>query len=256
MVKAKKSLGQHFLKSEKTLSQIVAAGKIAPDETILEIGPGQGVLTEKLLERAEKVIAVEKDRLLIPLLRERFALEIKTGKLTLIEGDILKLSVESLQLTANSYKLIANIPYYITGAIIEQFLSAEYQPSSMVLLVQKEVAERMVAKGGKESILSIATKAYGAVHIVAKVPAGAFAPAPQVDSAIIAIENISRDFFAGIDERLFFTTLKKAFGQKRKTLGATLRPHLAALAASGIDPKARPETLSLADWKRLALSLA
>lgn len=252
-MQAKKSLGQHFLKSDKALAQIVAAGKLTPHDIVLEIGPGQGVLTERLLAYSEKVIALEKDRTLIPLLQERFALELRIGKLELIEVDVLRYD---MSLLPHSYKIIANIPYYITGAIIEQFLGTAYQPSMMVLLVQKEVAERMVAKGGKESILSIATKAYSVPHIIAKVPAGAFVPTPTVDSAIIALENISRDFFIGIQEEKFFTILKQAFGQKRKTLGATLRPYLAALESASINPKTRPEDLTLLDWRRLVRAIA
>ncbi len=260
-MKAKKSLGQHFLKSERALREIVAAGNVGPQDVVLEIGPGQGALTKGLVERAKKVVAIEKDRELIPLLTETFAPFIREGRLEIMEADVLSFTPSVLLLSA-SYKLIANIPYYITGAIIEQFLSATHQPKQMVLLVQKEVAERMVAKDKKESVLSCAVKAYGTPRLVAKVPAGAFAPAPNVDSAIISIENISREFFKDLDEKRFFEVLKAVFGMKRKQIGGSLTDHvtdrtraLSALSLAGIDPKARPEDLALSDWKRLIQAL-
>lgn len=256
--KAKKSLGQHFLKSEKALSQIIDAGDIHADDIVLEIGPGEGVLTERLLALAGKVIAIEKDRELIPLLEERFAKEIKSGKLDIVQEDILKFKPEILRFYKKPYKLIANIPYYITGAIIEQFLSTAYQPEQMVILIQKEVAERIVTKDGKESVLSMAVHAYGNPRIVAKVPAGAFVPAPKVDSAIVSIEQISRKFFVDIDEALFFKVLKFIFGKKRKQIGGSLTDFLkdkqktrSVLVGAHIEVTARPETLSLTDWKNI-----
>lgn len=257
-MKAKKSLGQHFLKSEKALSQIVAAGNVAPNDLVLEIGPGKGVLTEQLLKKRARVIAIEKDRELIPHLQETFNDAIAENMLDIIEADILTFDPETLRSYKEPYKLIANIPYYITGAIIEQFLSTYFQPTAIVLLVQKEVAERMVAKDGKESVLSIAVKAYGTPRLIAKVPAGAFTPAPKVDSAIIAIEGISRDFFKNINEQFFFKILKGVFGKKRKQIGGSLGEVIAdktkaqtALQMANIETTARPETISLSTWKLL-----
>lgn len=263
-MKAKKSLGQHFLKSEKALRQIIDAGDIHADDIVLEIGPGHGVLTERLLKLAGKVIAIEKDRELIPLLEEKFASEIKEGKLILLEKDVREFDPTNYSLlsTNSRYKLIANIPYYITGAIIEQFLSTTYQPELMVLLMQKEVAQRIVAKDEGESILSIAVKAYGEPNMVGIVPPGAFAPAPTVDSAVLLIENISRDFFIGTNEILFFTIMKTCFGQKRKQLGHTLallykkEQFLPLLEQIGISPKTRPEELTKVIWKLLSTTLS
>lgn len=262
-MKAKKSLGQHFLKSEKALAAIVAAGDIHADDIVLEIGPGQGVLTEQLLRLAGKVIAIEKDSALIPFLKEKFAKEIEEERLDIIEDDILKFDPAVLRFYNTPYKLIANIPYYITGAIIEQFLSTKHQPEQMVLLVQKEVAERVVAKDGKESVLSIAVKVYGTPRIVAKVPAGAFVPAPNVDSAILAIDQISRNFFSAIDELHFFKLVKFIFGKKRKQIGGSLSDFLhdtekahTSLARVGIDPKTRPENLSKEQWRVLVQEIA
>lgn len=265
-MKAKKSLGQHFLKSEKALSQIVDASDPVGDDIILEIGPGHGVLTERLVFFAGKVIAVEKDRELIPLLEERFADAIAGKKLEVLHKDILDFNPELLSFYTNhSYKLVANIPYYITGAIIEKFLSTPYQPSLMVLLMQKEVAERIIARDKKESILSIAVKAYGTPKIVGKVPPGAFVPPPTVDSAILLIQNISRDFFINpqtkevlCNEALFFKVLKGVFGKKRKQIGGSLAElcgnkefALQVLGVSFIDPKTRPEDIALHTWKKL-----
>lgn len=251
----KKSLGQHWLKSQKALKQIIEAGDIRANDLVLEIGPGEGALTERLVFVADKVLAVEKDRSLIATLEEKFAEGIAQNRLEIIEGDILTWNPEVLK---KPYKLIANIPYYITGAIIEKFLSIQNQPGLMVLLMQKEVAERIVSRDGKESILSIAVKAYGTPSIIAKVPPGAFAPAPTVDSAILLIANISRDFFADCDEKLFFSLLKTIFGKKRKQIGGSLTDFLKnkeralyILNEAGIHSTDRPETLPLEKWKAL-----
>jgi len=156
MILAKKSLGQNFLKSEKALSQIVEAGEIAPGETVLEIGPGLGALTEKLLLSGARVIAVEKDDNLFTRLKGKFKNELEEGRIALIHEDIMGFKIETLR---EKYKLIANIPYNITGAILEKFLSASHQPEKMVLVVQKEGEGRKVARDGKESIVKNSVKA-------------------------------------------------------------------------------------------------
>lgn len=290
-MKAKKHLGQHFLTSQKALFDMVTAGDIHKNDLILEIGPGKGVLTERILELAGKVITIEKDTELIPLLKEKFEKELNSGQLEILPKDILLFDPSILKEYKKPYKLIANIPYYITGAIIEQFLGANHQPERMVLLIQKEVAERIIARdqlsgnlGGKQSILSIAVNAYGTPKIVAKVPAGAFFPPPKVDSAIISIENISRDFFKDTDpprigsprfseageplrveagEKLFFEILKSCFGKKRKQLLGSLGDFLenkdkamSVLQIANISPKARPETLSKEDWRKIAQTVS
>ena len=165
------------------------------NDVILEIGPGKGKLTERLLENSEHVIAIEKDNELFEFLKEKFSAQIKNGSLVLIHDNILNFNASAYGLAPSAYKIIANIPYNITGAILKKFLTADRQPERMVLLVQKEVAERIVARDGKESILSISVKAYGEPKMVMKVPARYFSPAPKVDSAVIAINNISRKNF-------------------------------------------------------------
>jgi 16S rRNA (adenine1518-N6/adenine1519-N6)-dimethyltransferase len=270
MMQAKKHLGQHFLTSQKALFDMVTAGDIHNDDLVLEIGPGKGVLTKELLEKGAQVIAIEKDLDLIPLLKEKFEKEIETEQLQILPKDILLFDPKILRLYKKPYKLIANIPYYITGSIIEQFLGASYQPERMILLIQKEVAERIIARdqrsgnlGGKQSILSIAVSVYGTPKIISKVPAGAFFPPPKVDSAIIAINNISRDFFKDCDEQKFFEVLKFCFGKKRKQLLGSLTEYLgdrtkatSILQISNISEKSRPESLLKEDWAKLATQIA
>lgn len=257
--KAKKSLGQNFLKSQAALAEIIAAGKLGKDDTVLEIGPGKGALTEKLLAYAGKVIAIEKDNELVSFLSEKFAEEIKNKKFILLNDDVLEFD-EKEYFKKNPYKIIANIPYNITGAILRKFLSSGAQPSLMVLLVQKEVAERIVARDKKESILSISVKAYGTPRYVAKVAARYFSPAPKVDSAIISIESISKTQFASLkEENRFFELVRAGFAHKRKLLAGNL-------ASAGFDPKsiltvcgipehARAENLTSENWICLAKKL-
>ena len=254
--RAKKSLGQNFLKSDMMLGKIIEAGEISSDDVILEIGPGKGTLTEKLLERAGKVIAVEKDRELFELLKTKFEKEIKSGSLVLLNEDILKFNTKPYLATESpSYKIIANIPYNITGAILKKFLTEKNQPSRMVLMVQHEVARRIVARDGKESILSISVKAYGQPKLIAKVPARYFSPAPKVGSAIIDIRDISREIFENNTERekKFWKLVKTGFAHKRKKISGNLKNIIPTekLTELGLSDQ-RAEDLPISDW--LALS--
>ena len=258
--RAKKSLGQHFLRSASAVREIVAAGELAAGEAVLEIGPGEGVLTRALLATGAIVTAVEKDRDLIPLLSAIFAAEIASGQLTLIEGDVLDFEPPTHGLRAGGYKLIANIPYYITGAIMEQFLESPDHPSRIVFLIQKEVATRAVARDKKESILSIAVKAFGTPRIAAKVPASAFRPAPKVDSAILSIADISHDRFtqAHLPIRQFFAIVRAGFAHKRKLLARNLETVATPAATAhafgqlGLSEKSRAEDLDPGIWFALA----
>ena len=253
--KAKKSLGQNFLKSEIALQKIIQAGEIKPDDVILEIGPGKGALTEKLLEKSQKVIAVEKDRELYEFLKNKFIKYIEMHTLILVCEDVLKFDTETYGLEPSAYKIIANIPYNITGAILKKFLTAKNQPESMVLMVQKEVAKRILAKDGKESIISISVKAYGKPKMVMKVPARYFSPAPKVDSAVIAIKNISRDLFVQSStlhkveefEKKFWAIVKAGFAHKRKKLGGNLKKVCQGKPLALLKDK-RAEDLALEDW--------
>ena len=253
-MRAKKSLGQNFLNSHAVAREIVASAKIVPSNTVLEIGPGKGFLTEGLLASGARVIVVEKDDRMIPLLSDKFAQEILEKRLTLIHGDIVELlDTQTLKLP-KKYKVVANIPYYITGYILRAFLERGEKPETMVLMVQKEVADRIIARDKKESILSIAVKAYGTPRLVKKVPARYFTPAPNVDSAVIAIEDISNKHFKNkSDEARFFEIMKTGFAHKRKQLSGNLKeifgtrtPEL--LLIHNIDPYARGEDLSFEDW--------
>lgn len=259
---AKKSLGQNFLKSSKAISDIVSAGRLSDKDVVLEIGPGKGALTEKLLETGAKVVAVEADRELIPILQEKFASEIESGQMILVNEDILNFNPKNYALLTTHYKLISNIPYYITGAIIRKFLETDIQPELMVLLVQKEVAERIVARDGKESILSMSVKAYGKPKYITKVSARYFTPEPKVDSAVILIDNISKENFKKLKESDFFTVVKTAFGQKRKTLAKNLgeivenkEELVKILAKLDVSLTARAEDLTFLQMFQLAREL-
>ncbi len=259
---AKKSLGQHFLHAEGILDSIIEAGDVVGDDLILEIGPGKGSLTKPLVFFAGKVIAVEKDDELYENLKEKFKKEIENQRLDLIHQDILNFDPNVLSFYKDlSYKIIANIPYNITGSILRKFLTAEYKPETMVLLVQKEVAERIVAQDGKESILSLSVKVFGEPKYVKTVKAGSFTPPPQVDSAILAIKNINNDFFGGktdkVNENKFFELVKTGFKSKRKKLSSNLseiypkNKVLEVFEKLKLDPNLRAEDASLEIWKKL-----
>ncbi len=247
-------LGQHFLKHAWAAAKLAHAVGVRAGETILEIGPGKGVLTRELLALGP-VVAIEKDPALVALLKEMFSAEIADGRLRLIEGDIRNFDPASWQLQAERYVVAANIPYYITGEIIRQFLTADAQPRTMALLVQKEVAQRITSK--KESILSLSVKAYGTPKLVEKVSRTHFSPPPSVDSAILSINDISKKFFDTITEEDFFRVVHAGFASKRKMLANNLANIFGkesaqqAMQTAGIDPKARAEDVPLLQWKKL-----
>ncbi|MFN4181286.1 MAG: 16S rRNA (adenine(1518)-N(6)/adenine(1519)-N(6))-dimethyltransferase RsmA [Candidatus Paceibacteria bacterium] len=257
MHKAKKSLGQNFLKSEAALHAIIQAGEITEKDTIVEIGPGKGALTERLLEKAGKVVAIEKDKDLLPILEEKFNTEIEKGKLVIVNQDVLECNLENF--VQAEYKVIANIPYNITGAILKKFLAGNHQPGLMVLLVQKEVALRIVARDLKESILSISVKTYGMPTYIMKVAARYFSPAPKVDSAVIKIANISKDFFHknNVNEENFWSLIHAGFAHKRKMLAGNLktwRPDIdwgAVFATCRIPTNTRAEDIGINQWVSL-----
>ncbi|MBP9715010.1 MAG: ribosomal RNA small subunit methyltransferase A [Candidatus Pacebacteria bacterium] len=254
--KAKKSLGQNFLKSSMILNKIVDAGEVEKGYIVLEIGPGKGALTEKLLEKAEKVIAIEKDDGLFSFLSEKFEKEIENRHLILENKDILGFEPLKHGLDKTNYKIIANIPYNITGAILKKFLTEENPPKTMVLMVQHEVAKRIIANDNKESILSISVKAYGEPKMVTKVGARYFAPPPKVDSAVILIKNISKKTFTHnkIEEKKFWELVKTGFAHKRKILAGNLRelgPEIDwanEIKKINLNEKIRAEDLSLGSW--------
>ena len=256
---AKKSLGQNFLKNEGVLAKIAAAGNLSSKDTVLEIGPGHGALTKHLLGTGATVIAIEKDTALAEELKTTFAKEIKDKKFILIEGDALDETL--LKKLPKQYKLIANIPYNITGAFFRMYLSATNPPTDMVVLIQEEVADRIIARNKKESILSIAVKAYGAPEKLFKVSPGSFVPAPKVTSAVIHIHNISKTNFKKADEKLFFEILRAGFAHKRKMLAGNLSELFSkeviarVFAEASLPAKTRAEDLSLPTWLSLTILL-
>lgn len=255
-------LGQHFLTGLWAARKLAEAVAARPQETILEIGPGRGALTRELLATGRSVVAIEKDEALVHELSGTFAGEIARGKLRIHSEDIRDLNPKKIGLKNGEYVVAANIPYYITGEIIRQFLTNRVQPRAMALLLQKEVADRIIARDGKESILSLSVKAYGNPKAVAKVSRGNFSPPPSVDSAILVIENVSKKFFSGISEEMFFTVVRAGFASKRKFLANNLaalfdkKTAEHVLAACGIDEKARAETVPLEKWKCLSERLS
>lgn len=258
-MQAKKSLGQHFLHSKRAIGDMISAANIKADDNILEIGPGTGVLTGTLLQASANVLAIEADIRAVEILKEKFSEEIKNNRLNIVHGDILEMDRGTLFATG-SYSIVANIPYYITGAILQKFLENEDRPKQMTLMIQREVADRIIANDGRESLLSISVKAYGSPRIVSRVPRGAFVPPPNVDSAIIAIENISDSKFKenNIGERQFFDIVKNGFAHKRKVLISNLTPLcgkeklIAIFHGLSIPEKVRAEELGNDIWFELA----
>ncbi len=261
-LKAKKSLGQNFLRDQEILNDIVASAAVGGGDLVLEVGPGEGDLTRVLLDAGATVYGVEKDSRAIPYLEKKFAEEIKAGKYILQEGDALEMEPEDFFQKDQSYKIVANIPYYITGLLIRNFLEVDHKPESITLVVQKEVAER-IATDKKESILSLSVKAYGEPEYVRTIEAKYFDPAPKVDSAILHIGNISNEFFntSTIDSDSFFNLIKLGFAQKRKTLVKNLSQEYPKellreiLVSLDINEKVRAEELSPPLWVKLVQEL-
>jgi 16S rRNA (adenine1518-N6/adenine1519-N6)-dimethyltransferase len=222
-IKAKKSLGQHFLKDNNVIRKMVNIEDLK-GKNVLEIGPGKGILTKALLEAKSKVTAIELDERVIDFLKSEFCSY--DDRISIIHGDILNMDIDSL-FQGEKYVVVSNIPYYITGLILSLFLDSKHKPESMILLVQKEVAERVVARDGKESILSMAVKAYGIPELSFLVKRGCFEPAPNVDSAVLHIRNIrsieeNPKNISKISQESFLKCIKTGFSHKRKILYANL----------------------------------
>lgn len=250
-MQAKKSLGQNFLMHARTAERITLVADITSETVVFEIGPGTGMLTRELLKLARKVIALEADYELYEKLQTDFKKEITEGRLELVHGDICTYPLNTTTVGNRGYHLVANIPYYLTGKIFRMFLEAEHQPSSMTLLVQKEVADRIIARDGKESILSLSVKVYGAPKREFLVPRGAFLPAPNVDSAVLTIRDISRKHFSNpAEEKRFFELLHTGFAHKRKFVRNNLAE--AGLPYGDISEKARAEDVPLSVWLAIA----
>jgi 16S rRNA (adenine1518-N6/adenine1519-N6)-dimethyltransferase len=265
-----KGLGQNFLVDENALRKVVGAAEISDGDVILEIGPGLGSLTRYLAATAQQVIAVELDEKLLPALHETLA---PFDNIKILIGDILKLNpVELVEQVTKidregstsvpglpSYKVVANVPYYITSALIRHLLEAKIQPHSLVLTVQKEVAQRICEQPPKMSLLALSVQVYGAPRITAKIPASAFYPTPKVHSAVVKIDLYASPLIPKSNIPTFFRLAKAGFGQKRKTLRNAISAGMAwpkeqataILESAGIDPQRRAQTLSLDEWGRL-----
>lgn len=257
-IKPARSKGQNFLINEKIYDDLVKAADLNLEDTVLEIGPGLGFLTAKLAKKVKKVIAVELD--------DKLAAYLQTGidaqgldNVEIINGDILRVNLDS-RLSEN-YKIVANIPYNISSLFLRLFLSAQHKPELLVLMLQKEVAERIVATPPDMSILAVSVQYYGVPEIIRLVKAGNFWPEPKVDSAVISIKVRAEE--TGLDDKKFFQIVRIGFSAKRKMLKNNLAAGLKSdqkkmeniLVEQGLNPKIRAEDLSLADWQKLFAAL-
>lgn len=259
-MRAKKRFGQHFLSDTNILNRIVDAAEIAPEETVLEVGPGLGALTSVLAERARSVVAVEVDRDLIAGLRSRFA---SAANVAIVEGDVLALSPSELLATETGdlapYVVVANLPYNIAAPVLRRFLEGDVRPRRLVVMVQLEVAEAIAAKPGRMSLLSVATQVYGDTRLVMKVAPGAFSPPPKVESAVVRID-VAAQPKVDVPLDAFFRMARAGFGNPRKQLRNSLSFGLHVkqevidqlMARAGVDATLRPQVLSLDDWAAIA----
>jgi 16S rRNA (adenine1518-N6/adenine1519-N6)-dimethyltransferase len=251
----KRHLGQNFLYDASILSRIISAADLSPEDTVVEIGPGPGRMTRLLAERSKRLIAIELDRALFERLKGDF---IAYRNVEIIHGDVLQFPFETLE----AFRVVANIPYYITTPIIFRLLEAKENLRSMTLTIQKEVAERIVAKpGGKDyGVLSISVQYHAVPELKFIIPKEAFRPVPKVDSAVIHMNIRQIPQVSVRDEKLFFSIVRMAFSQRRKTLANSLgsfgKDIKHVLAGAGIDHRRRPETLSIGEFARLSDSLA
>lgn len=262
----KKSLGQHFLTSDMVPRWLCDAAEVNDTDTVLEIGPGTGILTKELLARGAKVITLEADQRAITVLEETFAEPIATGQLVVHHLDVRDLDLAKIEgLNDQQFKIVANIPYYLSGHLFRTCLQTSCQPSDLVFLVQKEVAKRASAnetRGEKHSLLSLSIQAYGEVSYVKTVSRGHFNPSPKVDSGIVAVHHISRHNFSNVSETDFFRVLKLGFAQKRKQLLGNLTSTYGRESLQRIFVKLQlPETIRAEDvrldkWLSLATELA
>jgi 16S rRNA (adenine1518-N6/adenine1519-N6)-dimethyltransferase len=256
----KKSLGQNFLNSDYVPKQMCDAAKLQAGERVLEIGPGSGALTREILNRGATVLALEADERAIAELQTTFATEINEGQLEVRHYDARNITTSELGLQDGTFKVIANIPYYLSGLLFRKLLATNVQPNTLVFLIQKEVAER-IARDPKESLLSLSVKAFGEPHYITTVKRTHFTPPPKVDSAIVAVNNISRHNFAQLAETYFFDLLHLGFGQKRKQLLGNLSAQFERTALEkafrhcDLPLTVRAEDISLNEWLALATTL-
>jgi len=255
----RKEMGQHFLADRGALQRIVAAAELGPGESVLEIGAGLGTLTRALSASAGRVVAVELDHRLIPVLQEELA---DRSNVRVVQGDILALDPADL-MEGQSYLVVANLPYAITSAVLRHLLEARLPPRRMVVTVQREVAERIVARGGRMSLLAVSVHFYGQPRLLFRLKPGAFYPPPGVESAVVRIDRRRQPPVAARGVEGFFRVVRAGFSQPRKQLrnslaaGLGLEPRTVAeaLRQAGVDPRRRAERLRLEDWVRVMRAL-
>lgn len=258
-----KRLGQNFLVSQGVLKRIIAAADLEPEDVVLEVGPGLGTLTRLLAQQAKQVIAVELDPGLVEVLSRTLA---DCPNVRVIHGDILEMEPgrQGLGELASGYKVVANLPYYITSAVLRHLLTAEVRPQYLVLTVQWEVARRLTASPGQMSLLAVSVQLYGRPRIVARIPARAFYPVPKVNSAVVRIDLYDKPVGDVADVERLFEVVRAGFGQKRKQLRNALAQGLSlpvgtvleALRRAGVDETRRAQTLSLEEWIRVTQALS
>jgi len=258
--KPKKGLGQNFLIDKNILQKIIDAANISPEDTILEVGPGVGTLTQELAKKAKRVVAVEKDEAMIKILKENLK---DLDNVEIIQGDILK--VDYLKFKIENYKVVANIPYYLTSPLIRKFLEVENKPEEIILMIQKEVAHRICATPPDMNLLAVSVQFYANPKIVFNVSKNSFWPIPKVDSAIIKITPHTSHCEEGKAQRsnLFFKVVKAGFSQPRKQIGGNLSKMLKIerkkvdelLTKNNLSSTQRAETLTVQDWKNLTETL-
>lgn len=258
-IQPRKSLGQNFLADQRALERIVEAAELGPGDIVLEIGPGLGILTRCLAAGAGRVVAIELDQRLVEVLKQTLA---DLPNVEIIHGDILELNPADLlerQMASFQYKVVSNLPYYITSAVLRHLLTAKVRPKLMIVTVQLEVARRITAEPGDMSLLAVSVQFYGRPRIVARIKASAFYPSPQVDSAVIRIDLDARPLVEVDDADSFFKVVRAGFAQRRKQLRNALAAELAlpasevaqALSRAGVDPKRRAQTLGIEEWAKV-----
>ncbi len=256
---ARKGLGQHFLTDKGVLNKIICAADLSQEDTVIEVGPGLGILTEELVKKACKVVAVELDKGLATALQQQFQ---SSPNFLIVNEDILKITPCDLLVRAGAlgnYKVVANLPYYITSAVMRHFLEPAERPGLMVVMVQREVAKSITAAPGGLSLLGISVQLFGEPCVISRVPAGAFYPAPKVESAIVRVETYPVPLVPQDEIPGFFLMARAAFSAARKqvqnslahSLEMTRQEVVSRLSAAGINPSRRAETLSIAEWVRL-----
>ena len=267
MLQPKKSLGQNFLRDENVLQKIIQAANLKTDDLVLEIGPGEGALTEELAKKSGQVVAVEIDKNLSDNLQKKFH---DKKNIKIINADILKINLSKLfsqhascdtrsTIRVPRYKLVANIPYYITSMIIRFFLENKFPPQEMILMVQKEVAERIVSGPGQMSLLSVSVQYYAQPELIFYVDKKSFYPMPEVDSAVIKVARIKKQEESQDKRKEFFQIVRAGFSAKRKTLANNLSNSLhipkeeaeGKIKKAGLKPTCRAQELSIKDWKKL-----